>query len=412
MQTVTINDVGAEGDGWGLHEGQKHYVPYTLPGDVIGVPTKPINNVTDINFIQKSTTHIEPKCLHFGTCGGCRLQHMSASFYKDFKHRNVMEALKAHGIDNVPVEEPIILGAHQRRRINLKAQVHNKSWQLGYYRRMSHDIVDIIQCPLVVKEIEQLLEPLKHFLNMLNFCEKKLEISLTATESGLDIHFTTEKSCSLSLIQKEQMVSFAAIHRCARIGMNGETLAIFKTPYVVFESIKVEADAHGFLQASKAADTLMAQLLLESLPQDLVKSADLFCGRGTLTFPLLTRGPVDAFEMDQSALTALKKAAPSSYHHKLKAHERNLFRSPLSAYELSTYTSVVLNPPRIGALAQCKQLAMSSVPQIIYVSCNPQTFARDVAILQQQNYTFKKVIPIDQFHWSHHIEIFTVLEKK
>jgi len=84
---------------------------------------------------------------------------------------------------------------------------------------------------------------------------------------------------------------------------------------------------------------------------------------------------------------------------------RDLFRRPLTAAELARFGAVVLDPPRAGAKEQVAELATSSVPRIAYVSCNPQTFARDAAVLIAGGYALAHVTPVGQFRWSTHVEL-------
>ena len=84
---------------------------------------------------------------------------------------------------------------------------------------------------------------------------------------------------------------------------------------------------------------------------------------------------------------------------------RNLYKNPVSVEELSGIDGAVVNPPRAGACEQCKELAKSNIATIILVSCNPTTFARDSEILVQGSYILDWVRVIDQFRWSHHVEV-------
>jgi 23S rRNA (uracil1939-C5)-methyltransferase len=85
---------------------------------------------------------------------------------------------------------------------------------------------------------------------------------------------------------------------------------------------------------------------------------------------------------------------------------RDLFRRPLLPSELARFDAVVLDPPRPGATAQAQALAQSAVPAVLYVSCNPASFARDARILYDGGYRLSRVVPVDQFLWSPHVELF------
>ena len=90
---------------------------------------------------------------------------------------------------------------------------------------------------------------------------------------------------------------------------------------------------------------------------------------------------------------------------------RDLFRNPLLAGEFKSFDAVVLDPPRAGAAAQVGELVRSKVGHIVYASCDPGTFARDARVLQDAGYRLEKLMPIDQFLWSVHVELIALFEK-
>ncbi|MGH6737463.1 MAG: methyltransferase, partial [Bradyrhizobium sp.] len=134
--------------------------------------------------------------------------------------------------------------------------------------------------------------------------------------------------------------------------------------------------------------------------------ADLFCGVGPFALRLAAKSRISAFDTDAGAVTALRKAATSTPGLKpIKAENRDLFRRPLMPPELRDYDTIVFDPPRQGAQAQVKQLALSKVPVVIAVSCNVATFARDARILIDGGYGIEGVTPVDQFRHTPHVEL-------
>jgi 23S rRNA (uracil1939-C5)-methyltransferase len=208
------------------------------------------------------------------------------------------------------------------------------------------------------------------------------------------------------------LTDFSSAENLARLYYKGELVVQHKNPQVCFSKTWVDASALGFLQASDQADAYLTQSLLEVLPQTCDKALDLFCGRGLFSFALATRArTVFSYDNDEAALLALARATRPTPGSPIKAHTRHLFNDPLSQKELMGAQVVVLDPPRVGALAQCRTLADSKVPLLIYVSCNPETFARDARVLQT-NYQLRLIQPLDQFLWSPHIELIAVFDLK
>ena len=141
--------------------------------------------------------------------------------------------------------------------------------------------------------------------------------------------------------------------------------------------------------------------------------ADLFSGVGTFTFTLARRARVLALDSDAAAVAALTTAMRHAQGLKpVEAKVRDLFREPLTARELEPFDTVVLDPPRAGALAQARELAHSEVETIVAVSCDPGTLARDAQVLTGGGYAVASVTPIDQFVYSAHVEAVAVLKKR
>jgi 23S rRNA (uracil1939-C5)-methyltransferase len=180
---------------------------------------------------------------------------------------------------------------------------------------------------------------------------------------------------------------------------------------VTLSGAQVRLPAGAFLQASRVSETVLVGLVKEGVGHA-KRVADLFAGIGTFTFALAGSAEVDAFEQDEAAITALGQAARATPKLKpVRTFSRDLFRAPLSARELARYDAVVLDPPWTGAKAQAEALAASKVPKVVMVSCNPGTCARDLRILADGGYRITRVVPVDQFLFSPHIELVAVLQR-
>jgi 23S rRNA (uracil1939-C5)-methyltransferase len=132
--------------------------------------------------------------------------------------------------------------------------------------------------------------------------------------------------------------------------------------------------------------------------------ADLFAGLGTFAFALAGPATVLAAEAARDAHLACRAAANRSLLQ-VEALHRDLFRNPLRPEELRGFDGVVLDPPRAGARDQVAQLALSEVPRIAYVSCNPSSWARDAKTLVEAGYRLAELRPVGQFRWSTHVEL-------
>jgi 23S rRNA (uracil1939-C5)-methyltransferase len=197
----------------------------------------------------------------------------------------------------------------------------------------------------------------------------------------------------------------------ARVSLDGAILVEPSKPIVEFGGVSVSPPAGGFTQATKPAEDAMADLVLAHVGKAR-RIADLFAGAGTFSLRLARIGRVHAVEGDEKALAALDHAARHAQGLKpVSIEKRDLFRRPLMTSELKVYDTVVFDPPRAGAEFQSQELARSAVKKIAAVSCNPQTLARDLAILIKGGYRVTSVTPIDQFLWTSHVEVVATLEK-
>ena len=196
----------------------------------------------------------------------------------------------------------------------------------------------------------------------------------------------------------------------ARITRHGELVAQFAEPSIKVGRARVVLPPGSFLQATALAEEILARLVSDAVG-DARAVADLFCGVGTFALRLAERARVIAFDADAGAISALARASGAPGLKPIEAKARDLFRRPLVAAELDGCGVVVLDPPRQGAEAQARALAQSNVPRIVYVSCNPATFARDARILIDGGYRLVSVVPVDQFRYSAHVELVGVLER-
>jgi 23S rRNA (uracil1939-C5)-methyltransferase len=138
--------------------------------------------------------------------------------------------------------------------------------------------------------------------------------------------------------------------------------------------------------------------------------ADLFAGLGTFAFGLRVGRKVLAVEADRAAHLACKAAGAVVGGTVLALH-RDLFRNPLQPEELNRFDAVLLDPPRAGARAQVATLAASTVARVVYVSCNPSSWARDAAVLTATGYRLRKLRAVGQFRWSTHVELVSMFER-
>src|SRR5690606_32191977 len=182
-------------------------------------------------------------------------------------------------------------------------------------------------------------------------------------------------------------------------------------PIVRLGAATVALPPGAFLQATPQAEAAMAAFV-RAAADGAEKIADLYCGVGTFTFRLAEIAPVYAADGAAEAVAALASAVGTAPGLKgVIAEARDLVRRPVLAEELKRIDVVVFDPPRAGALEQSQEIARSGVSRVIGVSCNPATFARDARVLIDAGFRLARVLPVDQFLWSPHIELVGLFER-
>ncbi|AGF74245.1 RNA methyltransferase, TrmA family [Bartonella australis AUST/NH1] len=405
---VIISRIGAS--GCGIAEIQQSFVnvPFALPGEIAKVDFRGKYGVLTA-IKERSPERVDAVCQHFEKCGGCVLQHWRTDAYCFWKRQLVVDRFRECGLD-VVVSPLIECGRYSRRRITLTASTTQRGCTVGFNRYLSHDLVAIEECPVACPKIISKLGAIRRICALLSSRAQRFHVTITSTENGLDVALSGHIALNESVRQK--IICAALSFGITRLSVEDEILVEQEKPFVYFGDIRVELPPGGFLQATAEAETIMSDIILAHLKKA-KNVADLFSGSGTFTLRMAKKMNIHAVENDGLALASLDRAA--RFTHGLKTvtcKKRDLFRCPLLAEELECFDGVVFDPPRAGAKEQARELAKTTVPYVVAVSCNPATLARDLSILVAGGYIIEKVTPIDQFLWSPHIEVVAVLSKR
>jgi 23S rRNA (uracil1939-C5)-methyltransferase len=407
---LLITEVGGEGDGVAAGPA---FVPFTLPGErVLAVGGGERRELVEV--LSPSAERIDPVCPHFGICGGCALQHWDHAPYLAWKVSRLAGTLARQQIET-EILPPFAAAPGTRRRVALHARRGNReAAKLGYKARKSWDLVDISVCPISDPAIQAAIPALKRLAAPLFEHPKSAPtLHVTLTPSGLDVDISgvERKSGGLSADARMQLAERAAEADLARVTLDGEMAYLARTPQARLGQVVVSLPPGAFLQATPAAEAAMAAFIGEQAA-GATRIADLYCGVGTFTFRLAEIAQVYAADSAPEAIRALTSslaAAPGL--HGITAEARDLVRRPVLAEELKKTDLVVFDPPRAGAAEQTAELARSSIGRVLAVSCNPATFARDARTLIDAGFSLERVLPVDQFLWSPHVELVGVFSR-
>ena len=273
----------------------------------------------------------------------------------------------------------------------------------------THDIVEINSCPLLAASMDGALPAARAIAQALAASRKPLDILVTATASGLDVDLKGQGP--LNVAQRQGLVRVALEHDLARLSNHGEIVISRRTPMLAMGKAAVAPPPGVFLQATLAGEEALVARVCAHVA-GARRIADLFSGIGTFALRMAEFATVDAFDLEEAALSALAKAARVKGLRHVAVSPRDLFRRPLGPLEVERYDAVVFDPPRAGAEKQALVLSASSVPLVVAVSCNAQTFARDAAILCAGGYEIARIEPLDQFRHTPHVEIVPGFRRK
>jgi 23S rRNA (uracil1939-C5)-methyltransferase len=410
-EQLKIVRLGHRGDGVTDTSEGPVYVPFTLPGETVTV--EPVAGHPDRRHLMRidkpSHERSGPVCKHFGVCGGCSLQHWSLAEYHLWKRSLVVEALAQANVV-APVGDLIDAHGAGRRRAVLHARRGTGDLlEVGFTAPRAHHIIAIDACPILAPGLNGAIRAAWAIAETLKQTGKPLDIQTTATDSGLDID--VRGSGTLNAERLAALARVAEAHGLARLTRHGELVAQRTQPLLRVGRAEVPLPAGAFLQATAEGEAALARLVVSQIGKA-KRVADLFAGIGTFALHLAERVRVSAADGDANAVKALERAAATTSGLKpIEAQARDLFRRPYVAGELKAFDAVVFDPPRQGAEAQARELAKSTVPIVVAVSCDAATFARDAKILVGGGYKLDCVTPIDQFRYSHHVEIVGKFQK-
>ena len=407
-ERVTIQRLGAKADGIATTAEGPVFVPYALPGETVEID-RDRARAQLLQVIEPSPERETPFCPYFGECGGCATQHMRHGFYQAWKRDVLVQTLRHARID-APLDPLIDAHGEGRRRVTLHVRFPDGAMHVGYMAARSHHVVEIDHCPIAVPALQRAAPTVARAIGVhLAKTRKPLDIQITATRAGLDVdirgHGPMKDKDRLGLAE------LAASLDLARLSLHGDVIVERRAPALLMGRAAVVPPPGSFLQATERGEATMAEFAVEAC-QGAKRVADLFSGCGPFALRLAERSEVHAVETDKGSVAALDKAARATPGlRRVSVEARDLFRRPLLLPELNVYDAVVIDPPRAGAEAQARQIAASKVPLVVSISCDAATFARDAAILMESGYRLERVVPIDQFKHSPHLEVIGILRR-
>ncbi len=431
---LAIQRLGIHGEGIGYWRGYTVFVDGALPGEVIQAQvTETKRNYGRAKVIQTdnpSSARATPACPLFGKCGGCQIMHLSYDEQLVMKRQRIVDALERIGKFENPNVEPCIPSPHPlgyRNKIQIPVGVDPQGKiRLGFYARSSHDLVDVehcyIHCPLGEKVFGKLQGLIKNSdltpydWNTLQG-ELRHVIIKTAVNTGqVLVVFVTHK-CGhekLETIARELIKECPEVQGVVQnVNLTAENTVfgdnfkvILGQPQIteILCGLKFKVSASSFFQVNPAQ---AEQLYLKAMQfADLTGTEtvlDAFCGVGTLSL-VCAQGAKEVIGIE-CVPEAIRDAKDNANLNDIKNVRFICDTAETGISQLKNIDVVILNPPRKG----CEPLLLDELSKmkpkkIIYISCDPATLARDLAILRNAGYNLKAIQPYDMFPQTAHVE--------
>lgn len=351
-------------------------------------------------------------CKFFDKCGGCDFLDLKDEDYQNLKIANLTQILEKNFSQYLLKLEYIWIGPKSRRKITLQIDINNR---VGFFAKQSNSIAEVSECFVAEEKISDLILPLKKFLKQQ---EENLftQATITLFDDGLDLVLNAKREFNATQIQK--IISFAKennLNISSQIKNNFTPIFIARKNQIFYPNFKINLSSSIFIQATKSGLENIVRIISDFCKNSKkkLKIADIYAGFGAYSFAICDlANEIHAFEGDQDMVDLINtNASSNNLGNKIKASARDLFSSAVIAKELKNFDLAIINPPRNGATPQVKEIAKSNLKSVIYVSCNPLSFAADAKILIDSGFKITRLVALDQFYSTKHLELISIFEK-
>jgi len=451
LSSVLIEDIAAEGKSIARIEGKILFVPYAVPGDIVDVQVRTKRKGYMEGYITRMVTpspdRIEPFCSHFGLCGGCKWQVLPYSLQLKFKQQQVIDQLTRIGRLELPETAPIIGSGQEREyRNKLEYTFSSKRWiesgteaenlpeeeriGLGFHIAGLFDkVLDIKKCYLqhdLTNDIRLYVKrfAIEHHLPFFDLREQTglmRNIIIRNSSTGewmVTVVFAKREAKSIKLLMDALGSEFPQITSLNYIINEKKNDSVSDLDYTNYsgndaiyedmEGLKFRIGPKSFYQTNSEQAYRLYSVVRDfaSLKGDEVLY-DLYTGTGTIALFLasLVRKVVGIEYVPEAIEDAVVNARNNNITNaSFYAGDMKDILTDMFIQENGKPDVIVLDPPRAGIHPDVAKVILHSSPdKIVYVSCNPASQARDLALMKD-DYIIERVQPVDMFPHTHHVE--------
>ena len=428
---VTVGSLDQEGRGIARVDGKAVFVEGALPGEVVTITTlkrKPTYDIARADVVLKAAAaRVEPRCPHFGVCGGCSMQHFDAGAQVAAKQRTLEDALWHLGHVRPQQVLPPIHGPaweyRHRARLSVRYVPKKGGVLVGFHERKSSYVADMTSCAVLPRRISDLLPKLRVLVGELSVRDRLPQIELAVGDGPEAAHVLVLRILEpLAAYDEAALAAFADLHGVQfYVQPGGPATATPLRPgearlaYTLPEfDLAFPYSPTEFTQVNPAINRVLVRRALALLdPRPGERVADFFCGMGNFSLPIARRGATVVGVEGSAALVrrAEENAALNGLSAQATFRVANLFAAtPETVEALGPLDRILVDPPREGAIALVKALPGDGPPaRIVYVSCSPATLARDAAVLvHDHGYELPAAGVVNMFPHTAHVESIAV----
>ncbi|MDX1514536.1 MAG: 23S rRNA (uracil(1939)-C(5))-methyltransferase RlmD [Gammaproteobacteria bacterium] len=428
---VLIHDLDDQGRGVARLGGKVTFIEGALTGERVRVRPRKRRRRFDeadlVRIVQASPDRTEPGCAHFSMCGGCRLQHLSAPAQRRRKVRTLEQTLARHGLPSPGVMlEPLfgeVAGYRRKARLGVRYVPGKGGAMVGFREKRSNFVADLVGCEVLVPAVGERLPPLRALVSSLDARDRIPQIEVAAGDSATALVFRHLDPLSAS--DASAIADFGerfGIQIYLQPGAPDSVVPLWpETPppltYALPEfGLELAFRPTDFVQVNAAVNRQLvtrAVELLELRSSDRV--LDLFCGIGNFSLAMARRAAtVTGIEYGADMVDAAERNADRNGIANVSFERRDLDDAETAADWMSRcWDKLLLDPPRSGAASVVGALRAPYPERVVYVSCNPESFARDAAqLVGAHGYRFEKAGIVDMFPHTAHVEVVGLFSRR
>ena len=424
-----IESLGDDGRGLCRVEGKTVFVDGALPGETVlfryTATRARFDEGTVVEVTRPSPDRVEPRCPHFGVCGGCRLQHLSPAAQVELKQQSLLDALRRIGEVQPaelfpPLLNPSPWGYRRKARLGVKYVAKKRRVLVGFRERGSSFVADLEVCRVLHPRVGELLPALGELIGGLSIRSRLPQVEVAMDDERLVLVFRIlEPAVEADLRRLRAFGERHGLHVYLQ-PQGPETVAPLSEPVDLFYELpelglRLDFLPGDFTQVNTGINRQMVSRALELLaPGGEEGVLDLFCGIGNFTLALARRaGQVTGVEGDAGLVQRARANARRNRLDNVELHVADLY-GPLDnqPWLRQHFDKVLLDPPRSGAREVLEHLPRMGAARVVYVSCHPGTLARDAGeLVHRHGYRLSGAGVMDMFPHTAHVESIAVFDR-